>query len=97
MLQDRGRLVIWPVYLDASRSRSEGRIIARGAAVRTPELGEIEQAALELGLNPLVEADKAYPKSWWEVSGRVLVDKKGPKSRTARMLAERIKRRRQRV
>ncbi|NOR47639.1 MAG: hypothetical protein GQ533_06290 [Methanosarcinaceae archaeon] len=29
-----------------------------------------------LGLNPTLEKDKAYPKSWWKVSGRVLVDKK---------------------
>jgi signal recognition particle subunit SRP19 len=29
-----------------------------------------------MGLNPTVERDKAYPKSWWKVSGRVLVDEK---------------------
>jgi len=31
-------------------------------------------------LNPTLEKDKAYPKSWWKVSGRVLVDEKGVKS-----------------
>jgi signal recognition particle subunit SRP19 len=32
--------------------------------VTSPELKEIVQAAKELGLNPEVERDKAYPKSW---------------------------------
>ena len=47
-------------------------------------------AAKELGLNPKVERDKAYPKSWWEVSGRVLVDKKGVKSGIVREIARKI-------
>ena len=43
-----------------------------------------------MGLNPTVEMDKAYPKSWWKVSGRVLVDKKGVKSGIVREIAKRI-------
>ncbi len=34
--------------------------------------------------------DKAYPKSWWKVSGRVLVDKKGVKSGIVREIARKI-------
>ena len=56
----------------------------------SPELKKIVQAAKELGLNPTVERDKAYPKSWWNFSGRVLVDKKGIKSGIVREIAKRI-------
>ena len=49
------------------------------------------QAAKELGLNPTVEKDKAYPKSWWGVSGRVLVDKSGGKSGIVREIAREIR------
>ena len=90
MLRDRDKYVIWPAYIDKGNSRSGGRIIPRKISVTSPELKEIVQAARELGLNPMVEKDKAYPKSWWEVSGRVLVDKKGVKSGIAREIAKRI-------
>jgi len=91
MLKDKNKLVIWPVYLDATRSRGEGRILSVRDSIKSPVLPEIEKAALELKLNPVVEADKAYPKSWWAVSGRVLVDKTGPKSIIAKQIAQKIK------
>lgn len=90
MLKDKNKLVIWPVYLDATKSRAEGRILSAKDSVKSPVLKEIEKAALELNLNPVVEADKAHPKSWWVVSGRVLVDKKGPKSIIAKQIAQKI-------
>jgi signal recognition particle subunit SRP19 len=40
---------------------------------------EIEQVARLLKLEPEVETEKAYPKTQWEKSGRVLVSKGGRK------------------
>lgn len=91
MMKDKGKLVIWPVYIDQTKSRSSGRIISRKNAIKEPHLNEIKEAAIKLGLNPEVEPEKAYPKSWWEVSGRVLVDDKGPKSIIAKQIASAIK------
>jgi signal recognition particle subunit SRP19 len=91
MMRDKGKLVIWPVYIDQTKSRSSGRIISRKNAIKEPKLNEINQAARQLGLNPEIEPEKAYPKSWWEVSGRVLVDDKGPKSIIAKQIASAIK------
>jgi len=91
MMKDKGKLVIWPAYIDQTRSRSNGRIISRKSSVKEPHLNEIKEAALELGLNPEVEPEKAYPKAWWEVSGRVLVDNKGPKSVIAKQISAGIK------
>ncbi len=96
MMKDKGKLVIWPVYIDQTRSRSNGRIISRKSSVKEPQLNEIKEAALELGLNPEVEPEKAYPKAWWEVSGRVLVDNKGPKSVIAKQISAGIKKTRTR-
>jgi len=90
MLKDK-KLVIWPVYMDATKSRSEGRLLSKKDSITSPALKEIEKAARELNLNPQVETDKAYPKSWWETSGRVLVDKKAPKSVTVKQIAQQIK------
>ncbi len=90
MLKEKNKLVIWPLYIDATKSRAEGRLLSMKDAVKSPVLKEIEKAAQELNLNPVVEADKAHPKSWWVVSGRVLVDKKGPKSIIAKQIAQKI-------
>ncbi|RLG27228.1 signal recognition particle protein Srp19, partial [Methanosarcinales archaeon] len=63
-------------------------------SVRQPSLKELESAARELGLNPVVELKKAYPKRWWDVSGRVLVDKKTPKSRIIKEIGKIIRKNR---
>jgi signal recognition particle subunit SRP19 len=91
MMRERGKLVIWPAYIDQTRSRNTGRIISLKNAVKEPQLSEIKEAARKLGLNPEVEPEKAYPKSWWEKSGRVLVDDTGPKSLIAKQIALTIK------
>lgn len=90
MLKDKAMLVIWPVYLDATKSRAEGRILSMKDSVKSPVLKEIERAASELSLAPVVEADKSHPKSWWVVSGRVLVVKKAPKSVITKQIAQKI-------
>ncbi|HEY6586624.1 MAG TPA: signal recognition particle protein Srp19 [Candidatus Methanoperedens sp.] len=90
MLKDKTKLVIWPIYLDATKSRGEGRILSMKDSVKSPVLKEIEKAALELNLAPVVESDKAHPQSWWVKSGRVLVDKKGPKSVITKQIAQHI-------
>lgn len=90
MLKEKTKLVIWPVYIDATRSRAEGRLLSMKDSVKSPTLKEIENAAAELDLNPVAEPDKAYPKSWWVTSGRVLVDKKGPKSIITKQIAHQI-------
>lgn len=90
-MRDLGKLVIWPVYLDLTHSRKDGRILSKKNSIKEPQLKEIEKAAAKLGLKPEVEPDKAYPKSWWEVSGRVLVDKNAPKTVTVKQIAETIK------
>lgn len=86
------KIVIWPVYIDKTKTRNEGRRISKSLAIQNPSLIEIERAAKKLGLNPTVEKDKAYPKEWWEVSGRVLVDKVKPKSLLLKDIAKEIRR-----
>ncbi len=91
LMKDKGKLVIWPVYIDKTRSRSNGRIISRKSSVNEPTLQEIGLAAQKLGMAPEIEADKAYPKSWWESKGRVLIDNTAPKTALARKIASTIK------
>jgi signal recognition particle subunit SRP19 len=73
------KAIIWPVYIDSKKTKHEGRKISIENSVSSPKLREITKAAKKLGLNPEVEKNKSYSKSWWEASGRVKVDKTMPK------------------
>jgi signal recognition particle subunit SRP19 len=83
--------VVWPVYIDAHKTRKEGRIIAKGDSVGAPDIKEIVRAAQELGLNPTYEDEKAYPRLWWEHKGRILIDINSAKREAIRQIARAIK------
>lgn len=85
------KAIIWPANLDLNRTENEGRKIPKKYAINTPKLREISRAASKLGLNPEIENDKSYPKSWWENSGRVVVDKKHSKRETLIKISNMIK------
>lgn len=85
------RTIIWPVYIDSKRTKKEGRKIPKKYAIPSPTLVELSKAAEKLKLNPEIEKDKSYPKSWWETSGRVSVDKNMPKEEILIKLSNMIK------
>ena len=85
------RTIIWPVYIDSKKTKKEGRRISKENAVSSPKLREISNAAKKLQLNPEIENDKSYSKSWWETSGRVTVDKTNTKRETLTKISNMIK------
>lgn len=66
------KMVIWVANLEAKKSRSEGRKIAKKFAVPNVRFQELVQACKELGLDFQAEKKK-YPRCWWEEGGRVVV------------------------
>jgi len=84
-------MVIWPANLTAGRTGGEGRIVPRRTAVKSPRVEEIEKVAKKLNLEPEIEKGKAYPKTHWDKSGRVLVNKVGRKGAILTEIAEGIK------
>ncbi len=69
------KTIIWPVYIDSTRTKKEGRKISKKDGVSSPRLGEISRAARKLNLNPDTENDKSYPGLWWESTGRIVVER----------------------
>lgn len=65
--------IIWPVYLDADRTRSEGRRVPESMAVEDPTLTEIAEAVQQVGYDAVIERDKTYPRRPLEETGRVAV------------------------
>lgn len=92
-MQNKDKIVVWPVYVDSKTPRSSGRKLPRRHSVESPTIHEIERASKTLDLNPVVEDDKIYPGSdnWWEGKGRVLVDRESRKVDTLQSIAKRIK------
>ncbi|MEF8786565.1 MAG: signal recognition particle subunit SRP19 [Haloarculaceae archaeon] len=64
--------VIWPAFLDADCTRSEGRRVSKQLAVSEPTVDEIAQAVQQVGYDAVIERDKTYPREY-EPRGRVLV------------------------
>lgn len=66
--------IIWPVYIDSTKSRKEGRRVNKKIAISSPELTEIAKAARKLNLKPKIQEYKSYPGLWWENSGRIIIE-----------------------
>ncbi|WP_053947675.1 signal recognition particle subunit SRP19 [Halolamina sediminis] len=64
--------VVYPAYLDADYSRSEGRRVPEDEAVEDPSVDEIAKAVQQVGYDAVIERDKSYPREY-EQRGRVLV------------------------
>jgi signal recognition particle subunit SRP19 len=64
--------VIWPAFLDADLSRSEGRRVSQDLAVPEPAADEIAKAVQQVGYDAVIEREKTYPREY-EPRGRVLV------------------------
>jgi len=90
-------MVIWLSNIDSSRSRIEGRKIAKGLAIKEPTLSEMQQAAQHLDLKPEAD-DTEYPKDQGQekrTPGRILVEKKHSKTKTMKLICDEIRRIRQ--
>lgn len=65
--------LIWPAYLDAEKSRREGRRVPVEQSISEPSVDEIAQAVQQVGYDAVIERDVAYPREHWVDSGRVRV------------------------
>ena len=84
------KIVIWPIYFDKTVSRLNGRKVSKKYAVEKPNIEAIFKAAKSLGLHPILEKDAAHPSRRWKKEGRVIIDKKDPKSKVLVQIANRI-------
>jgi signal recognition particle subunit SRP19 len=88
--KDENKYVIYPLYFDSAVSRLNGRKVAKKHAVEKPSLENIAKAAKSLGLNPILEKDGIHPSTPCKKEGRILVEKKGPKTKLLIQLANRL-------
>jgi signal recognition particle subunit SRP19 len=90
-LKISGRIIVWPANLDSSKSRSEGRKVAKGSGIPAPRLDEINEAAKRLSLEAELMPRKSRPRSSWEKGGYAILAKNEPKTSLLRSLAGELK------
>lgn len=72
-----GFKVIYPSYLDSSKSMKEGRRLSKAASVPKPTITDISYALQQLQIRHAVQPYKGYSRDiscQWDNPGRVLVD-----------------------
>jgi signal recognition particle subunit SRP19 len=88
--RDDKKYVIYPIYFDRSISRLKGRKVSQKHAIEKPSLENIAKAAKSLGLNPILEKNATHSSTPWKREGRILIEKKGPKSKLLLQLSNRL-------
>jgi signal recognition particle subunit SRP19 len=89
-MRKQEKYIIWPVYFDQSKTRSEGRKVSKSQAQSAPRLEEIQKAAQKLGLQPEIKPELAHPAQSWQKTGMLLINKKGTKLEIMRKIAREI-------
>ena len=86
-MRKQDEVIIWPVYFDQSRTRKNGRRVAKNLAVSKPKIDEVIIAVKKLGLRHKVTHELGYPKTPWLKKGMILVEKVGSKEQVIRKIA----------
>lgn len=89
-MRKSNKIILWPVYFDSTKSRSEGRRVPKKLAVSAPKLDEVSKAAERLGFHPEIVSDATYPNTPWKKTGFIIVSKKEPKVKVIRGIVKGI-------
>jgi signal recognition particle subunit SRP19 len=89
-MRKQDRIIIWPSYFDATKTRKDGRRLSKSLTVPSPKILEIKEAAEKLGLECELVSDAGYPKAPWLKTGMILVKKKEAKDQTLRKIARQL-------
>lgn len=85
------KVVLWPVYFDSTKTRAEGRRVAKNLAVQSPKLEEIKKAVERTNLEPEVVNDSGHPSAPWIKTGLIRVRKSGSKTEMILKVAEMLR------
>ena len=91
-MKQNGKMVVWSAALDSTKSRSQGRCLAKSQAIQAPRVDELENAAKKLSYDPQPSPHSALPSHWWEKTGYILVTRRDKaRSKVLRDLAAEIR------
>lgn len=89
-MRQQDRIIVWPIYFDSVKTKSEGRRVSKNLGVPSPKALEVKEASEKIGLTSELVHDMCYPKTPWLKTGMVLVKKKGSKNQAIISIAEQL-------
>ncbi len=89
-MRKQGKRVLWPVYLDSTKTRKEGRRIPKLLGIPNPSWKELAESATRLGIKPEIDVESAHPAIPWRRTGQILVQAKAAKLQTLKRIANEI-------
>jgi len=87
-MQKKDKIILWPVYFDSTKTRTEGRKIPKGYAIQSPKIEELEKAVQRLRLQSQTVANAAHSREPWGKTGLLIVSKEGSKTQVIRRIAK---------
>lgn len=84
-------IMLYPTYFDSRVSRDKGRRVAKKDAVEAPTAHMLYEAAKALGMDCILQLEKAYPRFWHRHEGRVLVEPRLKKEELIAKVAAKLK------
>jgi signal recognition particle subunit SRP19 len=89
-MRKQDKLIVWPAYFDANKTREKGRRVSKNMSVQSPKIEEIESVVQRLGLKYELAPLKGYPKTPWAKPGMIMVQKKESKERIMKRIASEL-------
>ena len=74
-MKQPGKIVVWVANIDRNKTKRQGRRIPKSTSVDSPRLAEVEAAAESLSLRFTSKPGVPRPRTWWEKTGYLLVEK----------------------
>lgn len=87
-MQKKNKIILWPVYFDSTKTRTEGRKIPKSYAVQSPRIEELEKAVQRLGLQYQTVTNTAHSREPWRKTGSLIISKEGSKTQIMRRIAK---------
>lgn len=89
-MRQRDKTILWPVYFDSTKSRSQGRRVPKKLAVPAAKISQLQAALEKLRIQYDLVVETAHPRSPWRKIGYISVSKKGSKNSLLRKIAENL-------
>lgn len=91
-MKNKGYYIIWPVYFDSTKSRTEGRRVRKNLAVKNPKLPDLANAAQKVGYEFKVNPTALYPRFWYlGNAGNLFVKIEDNKTDVIKKIAQQLK------
>ncbi len=90
IMHKRDKIILWPIYFDAAKTRGQGRRVPKTLAVPSPRIDELKEAVERLGLKYEMLPEASYPKTPWLKTGVLLVDGREKKNSLVKKVAKQL-------